>query len=87
MGRFTMSPQKSLTLAVNRLTETRSFAEAARQLGVSQPAVSQTIHLFEGDGSRKLNDGGIFRGRVAGPGRIGPSDRQWPRPGSGQGHW
>ncbi|WP_165322343.1 LysR family transcriptional regulator [Rhizorhabdus phycosphaerae] len=50
-----------------KVAETRSFAEAARQLGVSQPAVSQTISRLE-----ELYGGDLFERRRGAPVALTP---------------
>ncbi|NOW44941.1 LysR family hydrogen peroxide-inducible transcriptional activator [Novosphingobium sp. SG751A] len=53
-----------------KVSETRSFAEAARQLGVSQPAVSQTIARLE-----ELYGGDLFERRRGTPVALTPIGR------------
>jgi LysR family hydrogen peroxide-inducible transcriptional activator len=53
-----------------KVVETRSFADAARQLGVSQPAVSQTIAKLE-----ELYGGDLFERRRGAPVALTPMGR------------
>lgn len=53
-----------------KVAETRSFAEAARQLGISQPAVSQTIARLE-----ELYGGDLFERRRGAPVALTPIGR------------
>lgn len=53
-----------------KVAETRSFAEAARQMGVSQPAVSQTIARLE-----ELCGGDLFERRRGAPVALTPIGR------------
>lgn len=53
-----------------KVAEARSFAEAARQLGVSQPAVSQTIARLE-----ELYGGDLFERRRGAPVALTPIGR------------
>ncbi|MBV9527530.1 LysR family transcriptional regulator [Sphingomonas sp.] len=53
-----------------KVAETRSFAAAARQMGVSQPAVSQTIARLE-----ELYGGDLFERRRGAPAALTPIGR------------
>lgn len=53
-----------------KVSETRSFADAAKQLGVSQPAVSQTIARLE-----ELYGGDLFERRRGSPVALTPIGR------------
>lgn len=53
-----------------KVVETRSFADAARQLGVSQPAVSQTIARLE-----EIYGGDLFERRRGSPVALTPMGR------------
>lgn len=50
-----------------KVAETRSFADAARQLAISQPAVSQTIARLE-----ELYGGDLFERRRGSPVALTP---------------